>query len=173
MSKFYVVSILMLSIACGFVDTTAHAGDKVKWERIVGIIQTGVVIGGVEGTRASWTVSKGSAEVDLDNGRVKFKVKGLVLADDPTFANIGTTSVITMVRGTLVCNETDDPELVETDAVPLSAQGDAEFQGRVDLPQSCTDEPEDTVFLIRIADVVDGFEFLIDLWNAFGAVRIP
>lgn len=111
--------------------------------------------------------------MDLNNGRVKFKVRGLVVADDPSFANIGTTSVITMVRGTLVCNDTapGDAELVDTDAVPLSAQGDAEFQGSVDLPASCTDEPEDIVFLIRIADVSDA-EFLIDLWNAFGAVRI-
>ncbi len=181
MSRFYIVSLLFVKclrllfsiFVLGFVATTAQAGDKVKWERIVGIVQTEQFVGGVEGTVAPWTVSKGSAEVDLDNGRVKFKVRGLVLAADPTFANIGTTSVITMVKGTLVCNETDDPELVETDAVPLSAQGDAEFQGSVDLPESCADEPEDTVFLIRIADVVEGFEFLIDRWNAFGAVRIP
>ncbi|MGH7800862.1 MAG: hypothetical protein ACREOW_09585 [Thermodesulfobacteriota bacterium] len=165
-------SLFMISMK----STPAQAGDKVKWERIVGIIEPGGTVGGVvDGTPAPWTVTDGRAEVDLDNGRVKFKVRGLVIAADPSFANIGTTSVITMVKGTLVCNDTEpgDPELVDTDAVPLSAQGDADFNGSVDLPESCADEPEDTVVLIRIADVVDGFEFLIDLWNVFGAVRIP
>lgn len=173
--RFAMCASIFLSIfVLSFAATSAHAGDKLKWERIVGITQPRAIVGGVfEGTPATWTVRTGRAEVDLDNGTAKFIVRGLVLADDPSFGNIGTTSVITMVRGTLICNETDAPELVDTDAVPLNAQGDTQFQGSVDLPASCTDEPEDTVFLIRIADVVDGFEFLIDLWNAFGAVRVP
>jgi hypothetical protein len=39
----------------------------------------------------------------------------------------------------------------------------------VALPESCTSEPEDIVFLIRIAEADE--PLLIDLWNAFGAVR--
>jgi hypothetical protein len=50
--------------------------------------------------------------------------------------------------------------------------GNARFRGRVDLPASCTDEPEDIAFLIRIADVSNpNSAGLIDLWNAFGAAR--
>jgi hypothetical protein len=156
----------------------------VKWERIVGIIEPGGIVGVdrcnggdcVVGTPAPWTARSGSAEVDLDNGRVEFKVRGLVVAGDPSFANLGTTSVITMVKGTLLCNDTandttDVAQLVDTDAVPLSAQGNAYFQGRVDLPASCTEEPDDIVFLIRIADAGD-FPFLVDRYLAFGAVRI-
>ena len=77
------------------------------------------------------------------------------------------------VKGTLVCNDTEPGfgELVDTEAVRLSEAGDATFTGRVDLPASCTEEPEDMVFLIRIADVSE-FEELIGLWNAFGAGRV-
>ena len=42
--------------------------------------------------------------------------------------------------------------------------------GRVDLPASCTDEPQDMVFLVRIADVSE-FAGLIGQRVAFGAVR--
>jgi len=184
-------SLLSAVSVIGFVATTAQANDddagtKVKWQRIVGIVEPGGLVGRppggvpcnvgidcVEGTPAPWTTTNGSAEVDLDYGRVKFAVTGLVLAGDPSFTNIGTPSVVTMVKGTLVCNDTEPgvPELVDTEAVALSARGNAALSGRVDLPVSCTDEPEDIVFLIRIADVSEPVP-LVDLWNAFGAVRI-
>ena len=160
--------------------------NKVTWKRIVGIVVPGslvgrrldgtcdVDVGCVEGTPAPWVTTEGFADVILDTGKVDFMVKGLVLAGDPSFSNIGTTSVISMVKGTLVCNDTEPgaPELVDTDAVPLSSRGNAKFHGHVDLPASCVDEPGDIVFLIRIADVSDPErEALIDSWNAFGAVR--
>ena len=91
--------------------------------------------------------------MNLDQGRLSFAVRGLVLAGDPSFTNLGTPGLITMVKGTLVCNDTEpgSPELVDTDAVALSVRGNATFHGDVQLPPSCTDEPEDIVFLIRIA----------------------
>jgi hypothetical protein len=163
------------------------AGGKLAWKRIVGIADAGSIVGrrasgedcnvGVDcvaGTLAPWTATDGHAEVDLDKGRIAFSVRGLVIASDPSFANLGTTTVVTMVKGTLVCNDTEPgvPDLVDTDAVALDARGNADFHGHVDLPASCAAEPNDIVFLIRIADVSDeDHGFLIDLWNAFGAVR--
>lgn len=164
----------------------AQSGHRVVWGQVHGIAQPGILVGrpasgecevGVDclaGTLAPWVTTDGRADVDLLTGQLDFVVKGLVIAADPTFSNIGTTSVVTMVKGTLVCNDTEPgaPEFVDTDAVPLSPQGNARFHGRVELPSSCTDEPGDIVFLIRIAEVNDPeTEFLIDLWNAFGAVR--
>ena len=168
----------------------ARAGQhshKLSWARIVGIASANSIVGrpigggdcnvGVDcvvGTPAPWITTDGHAEVDLDTGRIAFSVRGLVVAGDPSFSNIGTTSLITMVKGTLVCNDTQPgvPELVDTDSVPLSERGNADFRGHVDLPASCTAEPNDTVFLIRVADVSDPDRgFLIDLYNAFGAVR--
>ncbi|HTO74616.1 MAG TPA: hypothetical protein VMQ61_00955 [Thermoanaerobaculia bacterium] len=186
-SRFLVLGLLSVF---GLLATTAPAradgNNKLIWKRIAGIVVPGSLVGrrldgscdvGVdcaEGTPAPWTVTDGRAELDLEHGRIEFSVKGLVVAGDPTFANIGTTTVVTMVKGTLVCNDTEPgvPELVDTDPVALSATGNASFRGRVDLPVSCLNEPGDIVFLIRIADVSDPDRgFLIDEWNAFGAVR--
>lgn len=176
-----------LLLVSGLLVTTAPAqaaGHKVIWKRIVGIAVPDSLVGrppggadcnvGVDcvaGTPAPWTTTEGRAEVDLDRGRVEFSVKGLVVAGDPSFANLGTTTLVTLVKGTLVCNDTQPgvPELVDTDAVALSSRGNASFRGHVDLPASCTSEPEDMVFLIRIADPD---LFLFDYYNAFGAVRI-
>jgi hypothetical protein len=183
--------VLAVAFVIAFVGSSAPASaagrGKLSWSRIVGIASAGSIVGrrasgedcnvGVDcvaGTPAPWTAVDGRAEVDLDNGRIQFSVRGLVVAADPSFANLGTTAEITMVRGTLVCNDTEPgvPDLVDTDAVPLSALGNASFHGQVDLPASCAAEPNDTVFLIRIADVSNpDHGFLIDLWNAFGAVR--
>jgi hypothetical protein len=158
----------------------------VQWKRIVGIVEPGTLVGrppadapcevGVDcvaGALAAWTVTNGRAEVDLDRSEVSFAVNGLVLATDPSFTNLGTPGIVTRVKGTLVCNDTEPgaAELVDTDAVRLSEQGSATFSGPVDLPSSCTEEPEDIVFLIRIARV-NGPVPLVDLWIAFGAVRV-
>jgi hypothetical protein len=54
--------------------------------------------------------------------------------------------------------------------VQLSKRGNAQFRGHLALPSSCLSEPNDVVFLIRIAEINGGAP-LVDLWNAFGAVR--
>ena len=163
-------------------------GTRVIWRRIVGILVPDSIVGrrapppdggcdiGVTcavGAPAPWTTTGGRAEVDLGNGNLTFTVHGLVLADDFNVASIGTPRPVTKVKGTLVCNDTEPgfAELVDTEAVPMSTTGDATFSGRVDLPASCTDEPEDIVFVIRIAKVRD-FPEVEDMWNAFGAVRV-
>ena len=178
---------LALVFAVATMQASADDGStEVNWQRIVGIVEPQGVVGlpsgsdeceigvnCVQGTVAPWTVTAGRASVDLD-GDVQFTVLGLVLAGDPSFTNIGTRGVVTKIKGTLVCNDTEPgvPELVDTEEVRLSLRGDATFHGHVDLPPSCIDEPDDIVFLIRIADVSDPTAvFLIDLWNAFGAVR--
>jgi hypothetical protein len=171
-------SLVAVVIGLGLLPATAQAdgsggGTRVRWERIVGIVvPEGVVGGEVVGTPAPWTVTAGGAEVNLQDGQLQFVVRGLVLADDPSFTNLGTRGLVTGVKGTLVCNDTAPglPELVDSETVTLSLQGNAVFRGDVFLPPSCVDEPEDMVFLIRIAEGEPSF--LIDRWNAFGAVRI-
>jgi hypothetical protein len=170
----------------GFVSPAAQANDQgtqVTWSRIVGIVTPEGIVGrptlgdctlGVDciaGTPAPWSVTSGNAKVDLDQGLVSFTVRGLVLAGDPSFTNLGTRGLVRKIKGTLVCNDTEpgSPELADTDAVRLTLRGNATFSGPVALPPSCISEPDDIVFLIRIANSEPSF--LVDRWNAFGAVR--
>ena len=166
----------------GLTTVTAQA-QTVSWKRIEGTVQTFDLVGSGTGQvtgAAPWTAKKGNASVKLANGKVKFNVKGLVLAvgnvpGTPFFGlDIGATAGITSVRGTLVCDLDGsagggNSTFVDTLGVPLSAQGDAKFSGNfVDpLPPVCSTEP-DCAFLIRIdTGDFDG------LYIAFGAVRDP
>lgn len=151
----------------------AYAGEKLKWKQIIGILAPGTSVGGLLGAPGPWTVRNGSASVDLDDGEIKFEVMGLVLAVSPPIAVLGTTGVVTKVKGTLVCNGTGSAssEFVDTEDVPLDAQGDAKFIGRVTLPFSCVNSTQ-LAFLIRIAE--SGLPAILNgKWNAFGSNRIP
>ncbi len=182
------VSLFTLPWLIGLSTGTAQAGE-VRWERIVGIVQTGDVVGsgatqagsgaGSALGAAPWVTTEGKARVKLEAGKVKFDVEGLVLAVGSsgtlTGLPIGTPGPVTKVKGTLVCDLDGsagvggNSTLVDTPAVDLSAQGDAQFNGNVgSLPAVCSSEP-DIAFLIRIA-VPTGFA---GRWIAFGAVRIP
>ena len=141
-----------------------------------GPFQAGSGLGSVRGA-APWNTTEGEAKVDLGNGDVEFEVKGLVLsvgsvpAAGFTGIPIGTPGTVTQVKGTLVCDTNGSASspvgnsvLVDTDTVPLSAQGDAEFSGNVgSLPSVCLAE-SDIAFLIRLP---------ASRYIAFGAVRIP
>jgi len=128
---------------------------EVRWDALVGVIQTGNVVGSgtgaVTGAGQPWVVTGGRAEVDLSNGDLSFDVEGLVLAGGN---NIGTRGTNAQVRGTLVCDTNGsagggNSVLVNTPLVALSAQGEADFSGNVGpLPAVCATEP-DIAFLIR------------------------
>ncbi len=153
------------------VPTSSMAqSQSVLWDDIIGIIQAGNLVGSgtgqVAGGGQPWSTKQGFAKVNLRKGMVKFLVQGLVLAGGN---GIGTAGAIDQVKGTLVC-DTDgsagggNSVLVDTELVPLSDQGDAEFVGDVGpLPEACLNEP-DIAFLIRIE---------AGRWIANGAVRKP
>ena len=180
-------NVLFATMGLGLASPIVQAADQgtqVTWSRIVGIVVPDSLVGrpagggecnvGVDciaGTPAPWTATWGTARVNLDEGVLSFTVKGLVLAGDPSFANLGTRAAIKKIKGTLVCNDTEPgiPEFVDSDAVVLGVRGNATFSGPVSLPPSCTSEPDDIVFLIRVAKSEPSF--LVDRWNAFGAVR--
>ena len=158
----------------------AGEADLVKWDRIEGVIVPGNaltnlnVVAGVNSVGFSWTTTMGKAKVNLLDGQVQFWVKGLVLASQNPGGGplvIGTPSPgVTAVKGTIVCNATDpfpfsNVVLVDTDSVPLSLQGDARFEGTVNLPVVC----DNMAFLLRVAS--PGIVF--NQWIAYGAVRTP
>ena len=143
----------------GFASTGLAESDAVSWKKIIGIAQAGNMVFDITGGGQPWSTLGGEARVNLRTGKVEFEVRGLVLAGGN---NIGTPGTITQVKGTIACgagplNQRDTP------LVPLSAQGEAEFDGNFsNVPATCTES--NIVFLIRIA---------ANRWIANGTVRSP
>ncbi len=157
--------------------TTAQADrPTLRWERIEGVIVPGSFLGGrnvvagiIDSVAFPWTAARGQAMVNLRTGQVMFDVKGLVLEGSPGGAIIGIPgTAVTKVKGTVVCDSLGSRSVFDTDPpVPLSAQGNADFQGTTvpALPHVCND----AAFLIR---AVNPNSVVNDRWIAHGAVRI-
>jgi len=137
------------------------AAQNVKWKTIIGIIQAGNLVGGIQGGGQPWSTLGGHANVDLSSGKVDFEVRGLVLAGGNT---IGSPGAITQVKGTLACIVAGVAQTFDTPLVPLSSRGDAEFDGNIG-PIATTCTPTNAVFLVRIPSTPT------DRWIANGAVR--
>ena len=177
----FILILVVLAIPLVLSGATQAENAWVKWERIEGVTVSGNaitnrnVVAGVKSVGFSWSTTKGKARINLLDGKITFRVKGLVLASQNPEGGppvIGTPSpVVKAVKGTIVCNAAEpspfsNVALFDTDAVPLSPQGDAQFHGEMmNLPVVC----DDMVFLIRVA--TPGLVF--DQWIAYGAVRTP
>jgi hypothetical protein len=154
------------------------SSGRIRWREVHGIIEPGNLVGSgatgtVTGGGQPWTttplhgrpVNGNFVVLNVNNGKLSFAVRGLVLAGGN---NVGTAGGVTEVRGTLVC-DTDgsatagNSVLVDTPLVPLNSRGDAIFVGTVTLDGVCLSEP-DIAFLIRTSG---------GNWIANGAVRIP
>jgi hypothetical protein len=139
--------------------------NEVEWRQIVGIFAPGNVIGSGNGKATGagpWHTTRGSAEVNLTTGELRFDVEGLVLGAGNS---IGTPGPVAQVKGTLVCDTTGtlngNSTLVDTPLVNLSSTGDARFRGNLGaLPATCS-QPN-IAFLIRTGS---------GLWLASGMVR--
>jgi hypothetical protein len=156
-------SALILTIGAQSMADTGNDGGKnaVRWITIIGIIQAGNTVAGIPGGGQPWSTVGGQAYVNLSTGLIAFNVKGLVLAGGNT---IGTPDSITEVKGTLVCSPTSTPAVIDTPLVPLDAQGNASFYGRIADVAAAGCSPTDVDFLIRIS---------AGRWIANGAVRVP
>lgn len=102
-----------------------------QWKTIIGIEQAGNVVDGITGGGQPWSTLGGEASVDLRSGEVEFAVHGLVLAGGNA---IGTPGAVTSVAATVVCGVGIS---AAAPPVPLSPQGDAEFDGIVAVPAGC------------------------------------
>src|SRR5215472_9721876 len=87
-------AILLTAIA-----SSSRAQNIVVWRTIIGIEQSGNVVGGIAGGGQPWSTREGEALVELTSGLVVFEVRGLVLAGGNT---IGTRGAVPQVTGTLL-----------------------------------------------------------------------
>lgn len=156
--KSLIVSGLALAAAVVGQSASADAGDTIRWQSVIGIIQAnnvvGVGAGAVTGAPGPWSALGGNVKVDLDKGQINFTTNGLVFAGGNS---IGTPGAVQQVMGTLVCDTDGSASggvtsvLKDTPLVDLDDQGDARFNGSVGaLPAVCSSEP-DIAFLIRTA----------------------
>jgi len=144
--------------------SAAYGEDNVvaRWGRIVGVITAAGIsnpVAGIASGETPWTTTVGAAAVDLSNGEAAFFVEGLVLVGGNSS---GTPGPVKSVKGSLVCNPgAADQTVFDTPAVPLDAQGNAEFKGDLEKhpPSSCANP----LFLILNAPK--------NVWIGTGAVR--
>jgi len=131
MKRFNSLLIAMAALPLMPAASFARDDSTPEWKTIIGIEQAGNVVDGVTGGGQPWSALGGEASVDLRSGEVEFTVHGLVLAGGNS---IGTPGAVVSVAGTVVCGVGIS---VATPQVPLSPQGDAEFDGVVAVPPGC------------------------------------
>ena len=160
--------LLSLSFVLLFASTLfADDGDStVRWNSIVGVITASGVdnpVAGISSGTLPWTVTAGTASVDLDTGAASFFVNGLVLNGGNAS---GTPGPIQQVVGTFVCNPgLTNQAVLNTPTTSLDEQGNADFKGSIGtLPSLCANP----LFLIRIANPGQ----IPGRWLATGAVRV-
>lgn len=177
-------------------SASSASGQVLQWQTILGIKQSGDVVGvgtpgagtGAISGGAPWETLGGFAKVNLNNGHVKFDVDGLILAVGSVFElggsdfstpptgfsglPIGTPAGITDVKGTLVCNVMGDQGSssvwVDTPVTTLDAQGNAHFKGSFtsSIPSQCS-----TNSALDDAFLIRiGSGNFAGAWIAFGAV---
>ncbi|HKT18044.1 MAG TPA: hypothetical protein VJR47_08385 [Stellaceae bacterium] len=144
------------AVAILAIAAPARADDHVTWRTIVGLIQPGNAVDGIGGGGQPWSTLGGEASVDLRTGEVEFEVRGLVLAGGNS---VGTPGAITSVMATIACGT---GAVAFGPSVPLSAQGDAHFEGTITPPPGCS--AANLAFLVSIPG---------NRWIANGAVRRP
>ena len=156
---------VLITLLCASTVFAASKNDVVRWQTVVGVITALNVdnpVADIHSGTFAWSAQSGNAHINLSTGTASFKVEGLVIIGTP-FS--GTPGPITAVTGTLVCNAGEETEAVlDTDKVPLSENGDANFSGHIaNIPSPCANP----IFLIRIADPEGAAGF----WIATGADR--
>jgi len=143
-------------------NATDEGNTVVRWQQIVGLITAQGVskpVGKIGSGTTPWHARNGAAAVDLTNGEAAFFVQGLAFDGGNTS---GSNTGVNTVEGALVCDAgAADQTVSYTSIVPLDAEGNAEFKGRLDkLPSASCSNP---IFLVLNAAK--------GLWIATGAVR--
>jgi hypothetical protein len=163
MKKTCVMLCLLLGASASFAQTSA---TTVRWQSIVGVITAqnvnNPIANGINSGTFAWSTTGGAASINLETGATSFHVDGLVI-NGTGFS--GTPGPVSHIQGTLVCDAgTNHQSVVNSPAVRLDAQGNAQFMGSLHgLPENCGNP----LFLIRIFNPTGAR----GLWIATGAVR--
>ncbi len=141
----------------------AGSGAHEAWGEILGTAQPGTLIGASTNSDAAGLLL-GEADVNLEDGVVRFEVKGLPVREGAAREAAPALGTIPAVKGIVVCHVSAGAQatLVETPAVPVDGQGTAKFVGRVFLPPACLQGADDMGFMVR---AVQGEPPSADSWD--------
>jgi hypothetical protein len=117
---------VLLALSAASVATATASGRNTFSSTMTGLPTASLVVAGVTGAGAPWTLAQGSATLTSD-GRLHVEVQGLVLTSNGTNP-VNTGKAVVSCSG-------EDP--VSTDTVPFSDQGNATVNAVVDLPSPC------------------------------------
>jgi hypothetical protein len=171
-TKIALSAAMAFGATCIALANQALAEEKiVRWRTIVGVTPTALneettpptlvqnTVENIAPGADPWSARGGRARVDLATGQVDFEVEGLVLGGGKW---IGSTGMVNVVKGTVVCVDRTTTAVIDTALVPLSAQGNAKFSGSLGpMPSTC--KASNVAFLIRRDPP--------SRWLAYGAVR--
>jgi hypothetical protein len=117
---------LLVALSAASVATVAADGRATFSSSMTGLPSSGLVVAGVTGAGAPWTLAQGSATLTAD-GRLHVEVQGLVLTSNGT-------NPVASGKAVVSC---DGAQVAITDAVPFSDQGNATVNAVVSLPSPC------------------------------------
>jgi hypothetical protein len=129
MNKVLARVILLCGLLAGVFVFSALAEEFLFRSTIIGS-NPNTVIGGVPSGGAPWTVRSGSAALDGE-GRLHVEVRELILL------KLGNPGPVTSVSASLVCGGTGGTVVATTDAVALSAEGNAVIETQIKVPNAC------------------------------------
>ena len=171
---------MLFGLAVGLLTFTGSAwadGPIVQWDRIEGVVGadlTPVNVGPIFASSRWRTSGSGRAMVNLKTGFLTFRVSGVSWAKSYSNGSLGTPTPKAggQLIGTVVCNSTEQFGPIEWANTPVltAGNGSVSFEGYLDLPASCMDQPEELVFLIRHTETGPQFGAFI-LYGAERTIR--
>jgi len=130
-------------------------GTIVRWDRVEGVIGADympVQVGPFAASTRWRTTGSGQVILNLRTGFLSVRVTGISVANHYDNAPLGSptpTNVGNMIV-TVVCDSTERyGPITWTDATVFASAGSLKWQGFLNLPTACVDNPEELVFLVR------------------------
>jgi len=128
-----VSKINQLVLGAGMCVLWASSGASADEMKLTACLHNGVTIGGVASCGKVWKLASGYAELK-PSGKLKFKVKGLVLDDTSTGNANGTPDGVDAVAPAVVCG---DKVAAQGKPVTLSKKGNAHGSVKLKVPSDC------------------------------------
>jgi hypothetical protein len=114
----------------------AHDAAKILSASLAPSVPADPAVHGVPAGGAPWVLQRGRVSLGA-NGRLRVRVRGLVIPVAHGSLPAGTARPVTTVRASLFCAPDTSAATATTGSVPISEDGDARIDARIALPATC------------------------------------